>query len=303
MAVQKHPQLQLNDGIEIPELMDHVEVLQQWLKNWGILPSNAKVDGKFGPTTKASVERFQSLRPVGSKFVPEGLQVTGIVEQKTWAELLKVSPNEIEILPRPSVEIPPKVAGFDLDRILQEAVLSDLRSIARQTVPLILMECIANGVSDRGQIAYILATAEHESHLGNLMTEIGGEDYFHRLYDPAIPPDVNLRAEDLGNTEMGDGPRYRGRGFVQVTGRRNYTDWSQRLSIDLVEHPEQATIPRIAAKTLVIGMQKGTFTGARLGQFIAGDTQDFEGARDIVNPGDRAEDIAEIARFYYKALT
>ncbi|MEP0919782.1 hypothetical protein NC981_23430 [Leptolyngbya sp. DQ-M1] len=90
-----------------------------------------------------------------------------------------------------------------------------------------------------------------------------------------------------------------GKGIVQITGRRNYTDWTNRLSIDLVKHPEQTTIPRIAAKILVIGMQKGTFTGARLGQYIAGDKQDFEGARNIVNPGDRRKPIAEIARIYY----
>jgi hypothetical protein len=292
MATYRHPQLQLNDGIDIPELMAHVEVLQQWLKNWGILPSNSKVDGKFGPNTKASVERFQSLRQTGNQFVLEALQVTGTVDQKTWAELLKVPLNEIEILPRPSVDVLSKVDGFDIDRIINEAVLVDLRPIARRTIPLILMECKANGVLDRGQIAYILATAEHESHLGNLMTEMGGEQYFRRMYDPTVPPDKeNLVARDLGNTEIGDGPRYRGRGFVQITGRRNYTDWAERLSIDLVKHPEQTTIPRIAAKILVIGMQKGTFTGARLGQHIAGETQNFEGARNIVNPGDRREHI------------
>lgn len=292
----KHPQLQINDGIDIPELTDHVEVLQQWLKNWGILPKDSKVDGRFGPFTKASVERFQSLRPSGSKFVAAGLQVTGVVDRNTWAELLKVSPSEIEILPRPEAITVPSIPGFDIERIIQKAVLSDLQRVARRTVPLILAECIANGVTDKGKIAYILATAEHESHLGNLMTELGDENYF-RAYDP--PSGV---ARALGNIELGDGPKYRGRGFVQITGRRNYTDWANRLNVDLVNKPEMATLPQIAAKILVIGMIQGTFTGAKLGSFVAGNTRDFVNARQVVNDHDRAEHIAEIAQFYYKAL-
>lgn len=298
MATYRYPQLQIDDGIEILELAGYVEVLQQWLKNWGILPKDAKVDGRFGPFTKASVERFQTMRPPGSTFVPEGLQVTGVVDKNTWAELLKVSPSEIELLPRPSNESPPDVTGFDIERIIQNAVLADLRKIARKTVPLILAECLANGVTDKGMIAYILATAEHESHLGNLMTEIGNEDYFSRNYDP--PGNV---ARQLGNIEQGDGPRYRGRGFVQITGRRNYTDWKKRLGIDLVNQPEQATNPQVAAKILVIGMKLGTFTGAALGEFVDGNKRDFIEARQVVNDHDRAEHIAEIAGFYYKALT
>ncbi|MDB9525079.1 peptidoglycan-binding protein [Oscillatoria sp. CS-180] len=297
--MHKYPQLQIGDGIQIPELMSDVEVLQRWLKAWGVLPADSKVDGRFGPFTKAAVERFQTLRPPGpnSIYVPEGLDVTGIVNQNTWAELLKVPPGEVEILPRPEVAAIPNVPGFDIDRIVQKAVLASLRDVAQRTVPLILAECAANQISDRGQIAYILATAEHESHLGNLMTEIGDESYFTRSYDP--PSQV---ARALGNTELGDGPKYRGRGFVQITGRRNYTDWGQRLNIDLVNRPELAVQPATAAKILVIGSIKGTFTGFALGEFVAGKSQDFVNARRVINGTDRADDIANIARFYYEAL-
>lgn len=298
MTLHQHPQLQINDGIDVPELANHVEVLQQWLKSWGILPKDSKVDGRFGPFTEASVERFQSLRPPGSKFVAAGLQVTGVVDQNTWAELLKVPLSQVEMLPRPESVPIPTVPGFDIDRVIQNAVPSNLRNIARRTIPLILAESVANSVSDKGKIAYILATAEHESHLGNLMTEIGDEGYFIRSYDP--PGRV---AQALGNTKQGDGPRYRGRGFVQITGRRNYTDWANRLGIDLVSQPEMATLPQIAAKVLVIGMIKGTFTGFALGEFVAGNTRDFVNARQVVNGHDRAEHIAEIAQFYYNALT
>ncbi len=44
--------------------------------------------------------------------------------------------------------------------------------------------------------------------------------------------------KDLGNTQPGDGARYKGRGLVQLTGRANYLEYGQALGLDLVEHPE-----------------------------------------------------------------
>ena len=164
-----------------------------------------------------------------------------------------------------------------------------LREYAWDSIPLILRECYRSGVTDRGQIAYILATAEHESGLGKWMEELAsGWAYEGR--------------SDLGNNQPGDGPRYKGRGFVQITGRRNYTDWSDRLGIDLVNFPEQAGQPDIAAKILVRGMLSGTFTGHRLGQYIWGYWRDFYNARRIVNGLDRAAWIEAIALEYYKVL-
>ncbi|MCZ0926432.1 hypothetical protein L0636_00835 [Halomonas janggokensis] len=52
----------------------------------------------------------------------------------------------------------------------------------------------------------------------------------------------------MGNTEPGDGHRYRGRGFTQLTGRDNYTAASEALGIDLVNNPDMAADPEVAAK-------------------------------------------------------
>ena len=54
---------------------------------------------------------------------------------------------------------------------------------------------------------------------------------------------------DLGNTQPGDGPRYKGRGIFQLTGRANYTQMSSILGVDLVNQPELAETPEIAVRT------------------------------------------------------
>jgi hypothetical protein len=292
MAIEK-VELEINDGIiDTPHLVDDVEILQRHLKAWGVLPKDAKIDGLFGSVTKAAVEQFQRRRPADkSQFVPGGLKVTGKVDRNTWAELLKVKPEEITIVSRkPKIwEMP---GGFSsVDNILERAQCpSEIRPLAKKNLPLVLNQCLDNGVIDRGQIAYVFATAEHESHFGRFMMELDDGWYLEGR-------------EDLGNTEPGDGPRFKGRGFVQITGRRNYRIWSDKLGINLIDNPEKAALPEIAALILVRGMRDGSFTNVDLSDFIVGDRRDFFNARRIVNGLDRADDIAQIAESYFKAIT
>ncbi|NEP01880.1 MAG: DUF4231 domain-containing protein [Symploca sp. SIO2E9] len=175
-----------------------------------------------------------------------------------------------------------------------EAVLTvvpaTMRKYATESVPLVLNECNNCGISDRAQIAYILATAEHESHLGQWMTEFAsGSAYEGR--------------RDLGNTQPGDGKRYKGRGYTQLTGRTNYQRWSDKLSIDLVSNPEQAGQPQFAARIMVQAMKEGSFTGVGLDKYINASKHDFRNARRIINGLDRADQIANIAQRYYSAIS
>lgn len=176
----------------------------------------------------------------------------------------------------------------NLGQILN-VVPSSIRSYAQNSIPLIIAEAQRSGITDPAQIAYILATAQQESLLGKFMYELASGDAYEGR-------------RDLGNTQPGDGRRYKGRGFVQITGRNNYANWSRRLGIDLINNPDLAADPVIAAKILVQGMRDGSFTGVGLGKYISGGRQDFYNARRIVNGLDKASYIATLATNFWSIL-
>jgi hypothetical protein len=120
--------------------------------------------------------------------------------------------------------------------------------------------------------------------------ERGQVSYFDK-YEPGTD-----KGRDLGNTIKGDGYRFRGRGFVQLTGRRNYAKAGSALGIDLVAKPDDALVPEIAARIIIRGMMEGWFTAKKLG------SQSYEEMRRIVNGTDKAAQIAGYAAKFEAAL-
>lgn len=149
-------------------------------------------------------------------------------------------------------------------------------------------------------IAYILATAHHESDRFNSYREYGDDPYFKKMYD--IEGTRPKKARDLGNTTAGDGAKYAGRGAVQITGRNNYRNQGKKLGIDLENKPELAERNDIAARILVRGMLDGDFTGKKLDHYFTAETYDFWGARRMINGTDKADLIAGYAENYLNAL-
>ena len=105
----------------------------------------------------------------------------------------------------------------------------------------------ANGI--RGtELAQFLAQCAHESANFKSMEEIGTPAYFAKKYDLKYAPKT---AKILGNTQVGDGERYKGRGFIQLTGRDNYTRAGQALNLPLEANPALAARPDVAAMVAV----------------------------------------------------
>jgi putative chitinase len=158
--------------------------------------------------------------------------------------------------------------------------------------------------------AYALATAYHETaHTMLPIKERGGTAYYTRMYD--INGNRPAKAAELGNMSPGDGAKFAGRGYVQLTGKFNYAKATAKLkalglNVDLVRNPDQAMEPQIAALILVYGMIEGWFTTRKLPDDLPASglatTLQFKRSRDIINGSDMDDEIAAYAVEFQRGL-
>lgn len=153
--------------------------------------------------------------------------------------------------------------------------------------------------------AYALGTTYHETDSTmQPVRERGGPIYFFRMYDiQGARPKV---ARDLGNLQPGDGAKYHGRGYPQVTGRRNYQRAKDVFGIDFIGNPDKMLDPILAGKVMRLFMDKGWFTGRSFSSYLPASgpasTAQFTAARRIINGTDKATKIASHAVEFQRAL-
>src|SRR5690606_28566935 len=126
--------------------------------------------------------------------------------------------------------------------------------------------------------------------------ERGEKSYFDK-YKPGTKI-----GKSLGNTNIGDGNRFRGRGFVQITDRFNYRNAGLKMDVDLLSNPDRALDPVIAGMALVRGSMEGWYTGKKLGDYINASQTDYINARRVINGTDKAILIAGYADKFEQAL-
>lgn len=140
-------------------------------------------------------------------------------------------------------------------------------------------------------IAYAFATMMRETaSTFEPITEYGQRSYFDK-YEPGTR--IGKR---LGNIHKGDGYKYRGRGYVQLTGRTNYTVYG------IAGEPDKALDPAKAFKIMIHGMENGAFTGKKLGDYINAHQTDYANARQVINGMDHYALIAAWADGFEKIL-
>lgn len=135
-------------------------------------------------------------------------------------------------------------------------------------------------------LAYVLATTHHETAATMQPIREYGRGKGRR-YGKADPETNQV---------------YYGRGYCQLTWRRNYEAMTSVVGVDLVANPDLALEPDVAAKILYHGMMHGTFTGKKLSRYFNDEASDWVNARRIINGTDRAGLIAAYGKKYLAAL-
>lgn len=160
---------------------------------------NIKSDGSFGPGTEKAVKEWQSSN---------GLTSDGIVGDGTWSKMFDSKPQPLVIV---------SSEGLSLEKLkghVPSNVLSQIPETAKKF-----------GITNNLRLAHFLSQCAHESGNFKWVVEFAsGKAYEGR--------------KDLGNTETGDGVRFKGRGYIQLTGRSNYSKFSKFCGEDCVSNPD-----------------------------------------------------------------
>lgn len=223
---------------------------------------------EFDAVTEAAVRQWQS---------GVGMIADGVVGPRSLA-LLGVSQF-------PSPDFP-----LDFDHVRRLFPATKPANVARY-LPYVSAALQALGLTDRNMILACLGTIRAESEGFVPISE------FPSQYNtkPGMAP---FSAYDgrtaLGNTKPGDGAKFKGRGFVQLTGRANYEQFGKAIGIDLAAAPDLANAPEVASVLLASFL--ASKAKAMREALIKGD---LKAARKLVNGGshglDRFADVFKLA--------
>lgn len=107
------------------------------------------------------------------------------------------------------------------------------------------------GKRERFLLAAIKEAAIGGTEAAQFMAQMCHESASFRAMEEYASGAAYEGRKDLGNTQRGDGKRYKGRGFIQLTGRSNYRKYGEQLGVDLENNPSKASDPTIAAKVAI----------------------------------------------------
>jgi predicted chitinase len=203
-------------------LGDHLGVKHHVDEGWKDTLANIGIAGAIAAGGVGGLEVKKAFKNLGSDDKQEIVKQVdnGPVNPKLTLDKNQEKKSEIK-----KIYIP--VTGSEYEVILKKAALK-------------------SGI-DGTELAAFLSQAAHETLNFKRLSEIGGSLDF-RKYDPKYAP---KKARALGNTKVGDGEKYKGRGYIQLTGRYNYKRAGEALGLPLEKHPEMVEDPEVAANVAI----------------------------------------------------
>lgn len=232
-----------------------VSELQRMLKRAAFYQKT--VDGDFGDGTENAVRAFQlSLH----------LPVTGFADEAT------LRAAGLDHLIGPVGTASPESAALLFPGTRFENVESNL--------PFVVNGLVVSGLTDKSMFLMALATIRAETAMFVPISE--GISRFNTSAGGGHPFDLYDNKRDIGNQGPPDGAMFKGRGYIQLTGRSNYADIGRRIGIgtQLVDDPERANDPAIAGRILAEFLKRSE-TAIR----AALEVKDLSRARTCVNGG------------------
>jgi putative chitinase len=193
-------------------------------------------DGNFGPGTEAKVKAWQA---------ENGLTADGLVGDGTWAKMFAGS------APAPAAPAAPVAAVAPSD-----FKLANLKGHIPDSVIAQIPDTAAKfGITTPLRLAHLLAQASHESgHFKAVIENLNySADGLKKIFPKYFPGNLNesyarnpqkiankVYSSRMGNGDeaSGDGFRYRGRGFLQTTGKSNYADFNKIVEDDVLANPD-----------------------------------------------------------------
>jgi putative chitinase len=206
---------------------ERVKALQQALQDKGFDPG--EIDGDFGPGTEAAVLAFQQS---------EGLLADGKAGPQTLGAL------GLEALPEDTR--PDATDKFTVSVVSKMSPASPIGNIKTHLPPL-LAALRELDLGDRDMVLMAIATIRAETE-----GFVPIDEFQSRFNTSPGGPPFNLydNHKGLGNKGHPDGENFKGRSFIQLTGRANYTRIGDQIGVDLVNNPTQANDSIVAAKIL-----------------------------------------------------
>lgn len=128
-------------------------------------------------------------------------------------------------------------------------------------------------INTPARVAAFLAQVAHESYEFKYMSEEWGPTAVQKRYDPPTK-----LAKELGNTQAGDGFKFRGAGPLQLTGRANFRVYGKLLDLDLENNPDLAREPKNGLRIACLYWDRH-----RLNELA--DQGDFTGITKAINGG------------------